>query len=80
MDRVKEQPRGLSHTLFELQSTDWLSGEPVPSPVLAGQFRQLYGLGARHTGYYPDNPKRGTPDPAVLREAFAARPAMDRSL
>ena len=80
VDRVKEQPLGLRHTLFELQSTDWLTGEPVPSPVLAGQFRQLYGLGARHMGYYPDNPKRGTPDPAVLREAFAARPAMDRSL
>lgn len=80
VERVKQQPRGLDHTLFELQSTDWRSGDPVPDDVLAGQFRQLYGLGARHTGYYPDNPKRGTPDPDVLHQAFAARPRSDRAL
>jgi biofilm PGA synthesis lipoprotein PgaB len=80
VERVKEQPRGLTHTLFELQSTDWVSGEPVPSDVLAGQFRQLYRLGVRHTGYYPDNPKRGTPDPDVMHQAFAARPRTDSAL
>ncbi|KEF42903.1 MAG: polysaccharide deacetylase [Cyanobium sp. CACIAM 14] len=71
--RVKEQPHGLERVLFEIQSTDWHTRRDLPSDEMAGELRLLYGLGVRHTGYYPDNLHRGTPDPDVLRPVFQAR-------
>jgi len=70
---VKERPQGLQRVLFEIQSTDWNSHHDVSSQQMAEQLRSLYALGARHTGYYPDNLHRGTPDPAVLRPVFQAK-------
>ena len=72
---VKERPQGLQRVLFEIQSTDWNTHHDIPSPQMAEQLQSLYALGARHTGYYPDNPYRGTPDPAVLRPVFQAQTA-----
>lgn len=69
---VKQKPHGLERVLFELQSTDWRTRTDIPSHELAAQVEDLYRLGARHVGYYPDNLHRGTPDPAVLRPVFMA--------
>ncbi len=71
--QVKEKPQGLQKVLFELQSTDWHTKRDLPSEELAQQISDLYALGARHVGYYPDNLHRGTPDPAVLRPVLAAQ-------
>jgi biofilm PGA synthesis lipoprotein PgaB len=70
--RVKERPQGLQRVLFELQSTDWNSHHDLSSQQLAQELQTLYRLGVRHTGYYPDNLHRGTPDPDVLRPVFQA--------
>ncbi|MEI8251734.1 MAG: poly-beta-1,6-N-acetyl-D-glucosamine N-deacetylase PgaB [Synechococcus sp. ELA057] len=72
VEAVKQRPHGLGRVLFELQSTDWASRRDLPSDELARQLQLLYSLGARHTGYYPDNLHRGTPDPEVLRPVFQA--------
>jgi biofilm PGA synthesis lipoprotein PgaB len=69
---VKQKPHGLERVLFELQSTDWRTRTDIPSDELAGQVEELYRLGARHVGYYPDNLHRGTQDPSVLRPVFMA--------
>jgi biofilm PGA synthesis lipoprotein PgaB len=69
---VKQKPHGLERVLFELQTTDWHTRTDIPSQELAAQVRDLYRLGARHVGYYPDNIHRGTPDPSVLRPVFMA--------
>ena len=69
---VKQKPHGLERVLFELQSTDWRTHTDIPSQELAAQVEDLYRLGVRHVGYYPDNLHRGTPDPAVLRPVFMA--------
>ena len=53
--------------VFEIQSTDWRRHRDLSSAEMAAQLRQLYQLGVRHSGYYPDNLQRGTPDPSVLR-------------
>ena len=45
---------------------------------MASQLRELYRLGARHTGYYPDNLQRGTPDPKALRPVFQAMSSAPR--
>ena len=71
--RVRQLPHGLDHVLFELQSTDWAQHRDLPADRLAAQLRLLYRLGAHHTGYYPDNLQRGTPDPQPLRPVFLAR-------
>ncbi|MFN9643696.1 MAG: poly-beta-1,6-N-acetyl-D-glucosamine N-deacetylase PgaB [Cyanobacteriota bacterium] len=76
---VKERPGGLDHVLFEIQSTDWSHHQDLPSPRMADQLRTLYRLGARHTGYYPDNLHRGTPDPEVLRPVFDSPSSAGRS-
>lgn len=72
VERVREQPHGLERVLFEIQSTDWNSHRDLDGIHMAAQLRQLYRLGARHTGYYPDNLHRGTPDPDALRPVFQA--------
>ena len=70
VNQVKQQPRGLEHTLFEIQSTNWNTHQDLSSTEIADQLRELYRLGVHHTGYYPDNVQRGTPDPDVLRPVF----------
>ena len=72
VEEVKQKPHGLGKVLFELQSTDWAGRRDLPSDEIARQLRLLYSLGARHTGYYPDNLHRGTPDPEALRPVFQA--------
>ena len=79
VQRVREQPHGLEHVLFELQSTDWAHHRDLPANLLASQLHLLYRLGARHTGYYPDNIQRGTPDPGRLRPIFEAQTRSPRS-
>jgi len=78
VSQVRQQPHGLERTLFEIQSTDWNSRRDLDSGEIADQLRLLYRLGARHTGYYPDNLHRGTPDPDVLRPVFQAQSSSPR--
>ena len=75
---VKEKLHGLDRVLFEIQSTDWNTHQDLDSDQMAEQLRRLYHLGVRHTGYYPDNLHRGTPDPAVLRPVFQAQSSAPR--
>jgi len=67
---VKEYPFGLRKVVFELQSTDWRTHQPIPTAVLANQITALYGLGARHIAYYPDSPFKNLPEPRLLRPVF----------
>ena len=75
---VKSKPQGLSKVVFELQSTDWRTHKDIPTTLLASQFLTLYQLGARHVGYYPDNPFRGTPEPDILKPVFASHSSEPR--
>lgn len=68
--RVKQYPDGLKKTVFELQSTNWITQQPVPSKELADTISMLYGQGVRHVGYYPDDPIKDHPEPATLRQVF----------
>lgn len=53
--KVGERPQALTKTIFELQSTDWRTGRPVPTSTIAGQMESLQRLGAVNFGYYPDD-------------------------
>ena len=76
--QVSRLHNGLERTLFEIQTTDWNTHKDLPSGELADQLRELYRLGVHHTGYYPDNLQRGTPDPALLRPVFEAQSSLPR--
>ncbi|SMF22527.1 biofilm PGA synthesis lipoprotein PgaB [Pseudogulbenkiania subflava DSM 22618] len=74
VDKVKEHPDAMDKVVFELQAIDWRSNKPVPSQEMADTIRTLYGWGARHVGYYPDNLHRDHPDPAVLKPVLDSKP------
>jgi len=50
-----KSPGGLDKTIFELQSVNWTTGEPVADDTLLEQFGILQKIGAVNYGYYPDN-------------------------
>lgn len=68
---VKATPGGIEKSVFEVQTTDWRTKEPVPMPVLLGQFALLKRAGAIHLGYYPDNQYRDQPRVLDLQRDFA---------
>nr|WP_262378715.1 poly-beta-1,6-N-acetyl-D-glucosamine N-deacetylase PgaB [Luteimonas viscosa] len=73
VDAVAGTPRGLEKTLFELQTVDWRSGEPIAGETLRAQTRMLRAAGVRHLGYYPDDFPRDHPALPDAREAMSAR-------
>jgi biofilm PGA synthesis lipoprotein PgaB len=76
--QVAAIPDALPKTVFELQSRDWRTGEPVPTKTLAAQLRQLRVAGARNFGYYPDDFHNNEPDLATIMPEMSTRTAPDR--
>jgi biofilm PGA synthesis lipoprotein PgaB len=71
IDRVKAVPGALNKTVFELQSRDWKTQQPIPAATLATQLHQLHLNGARSFGYYPDDFLRNEPDEAILKPVMS---------
>ncbi|PCH85381.1 MAG: poly-beta-1,6-N-acetyl-D-glucosamine N-deacetylase PgaB [Piscirickettsiaceae bacterium] len=42
-------------TVFELQSVDWTTQQPIPNETLTQHIRLLLQQGVQNIGYYPDN-------------------------
>lgn len=76
VERVKSIPGAMNRVVFELQATDWRTGRHIPSQELADTIAMLYGMGARHVGYYPDNLFQDHPDPAILRPVFDSKSSL----
>lgn len=70
---VATHPSGLERTVFELQTIDWRTRQPVPDAELAAQARALVARGARHLAYYPDDFLRPSPALPTAREVISAR-------
>lgn len=68
---VAREPRGFERTLFELQTVDWRSGEPIPALELRDTMRWLQSRGVRHLGYYPDDFILGDPELDTLRQGIS---------
>lgn len=69
--RVATYPNGLSKTVFELQSTDWQTRQPIPASTLRQQMELLKNSGAIHFGYYPDDVYRNQPGVDAVKQGFA---------
>ncbi|WP_166430535.1 poly-beta-1,6-N-acetyl-D-glucosamine N-deacetylase PgaB [Polymorphobacter arshaanensis] len=70
---VAKQPDGLAKSVFELQTVDWKTKQPVAMPVLLGQIELLKKAGAINLGYYPDNPYRDQPKLSDMKREFAVQ-------
>jgi biofilm PGA synthesis lipoprotein PgaB len=64
-------PQGLKQTVFELQSTNWKTGQKIPMPVFIEQLELLKKLGVNHIGYYPDNVFEDQPRLTDLQQHFS---------
>ncbi|MGY3945643.1 poly-beta-1,6-N-acetyl-D-glucosamine N-deacetylase PgaB [Aeromonas tecta] len=58
--------------LFELQSRNWRTEQPIPDAELARWMRIIREQGVNNFGYYPDDFHNNQPDPAVLKPALSA--------
>lgn len=70
---VAKQPDGLQRTVFELQTVDWRSNEPITPARLNAIVRRLQARGARHLAWYPDDFIADRPPLGAAREAMSAR-------
>lgn len=48
-------PHALDHTLFELATHDWRTGQPITDEDVDARVQLLQLQGVRHLGYYPDD-------------------------
>lgn len=72
--RVAEIPGAMDRTVFELQTVDWRSREPLGSDVLAAKMQLLKQHGVRNFGYYPEDFVQDYPDVSVIRPAMSLSP------
>uniref|UniRef100_UPI003F7421E3 poly-beta-1,6-N-acetyl-D-glucosamine N-deacetylase PgaB n=1 Tax=Aeromonas enteropelogenes TaxID=29489 RepID=UPI003F7421E3 len=59
--------------VFELQSRNWRTEQPVPDAELARWMQIIQNKGVNNFGYYPDDFHNNQPDPAVLRPVFSVQ-------
>ncbi|RMH90823.1 poly-beta-1,6-N-acetyl-D-glucosamine N-deacetylase PgaB [Lysobacter pythonis] len=68
----REDPR-LTHTIFELQTHDWRTRQPIPGNTLRAHARMLVAAGVRNLAWYPDDFIANQPRLEDARAAFSAR-------
>jgi poly-beta-1,6-N-acetyl-D-glucosamine N-deacetylase len=69
--RVAAIPGALDHTLFEVATHDWKSGQPIAASQVRDRLHLLEASGARHLGYYPDDFLRDQPDLETVRPGIS---------
>jgi len=52
---VRAHDPQLTQTLFELQTVDWNTRQPIPGERINAIIRRLQAQGVRHLGWYPDD-------------------------
>jgi biofilm PGA synthesis lipoprotein PgaB len=71
VDGVSQHAAGFAKTIFELQTVDWRTNQPIPADDLRRTMRWLQSLGVRHIGYYPDDFILGHPDLRELKRGIS---------
>lgn len=73
VQQAKRTPKGISKTIFELQSFDWISKQPIQDSVLTEQLSLLLRNDAQHIGYYTDDFIHNQPHLENIRPYMSAR-------
>lgn len=71
IDDVGLHERGFEKTIFELQTVDWQTNEPLPAVDIRDTMRWLQAHGVRNIGYYPDDFILGYPALQELRSGIS---------
>jgi len=74
--KIQRIPGASEKTIFELQSRDWKTGQPIPTKTLAKQLRQLHLKGIRNFGYYPDDFHTNMPDEDLIKPVISAETSL----
>lgn len=69
--KVQDIPGASDKTVFELQSHDWKTNQPIPTKTLAKQLRQLHVKGVRNFGYYPDDFHTNLPEENLIKPVIS---------
>jgi poly-beta-1,6-N-acetyl-D-glucosamine N-deacetylase len=67
-------PGANQKTVFELQSADWRTKQPIPSRLFTRELRLVQEKGALHLAYYPDDFDKNVPALSRLIPVFSASP------
>ena len=59
--------------VFELQSRNWRTDQPIPDAELARWMEIIQRKGVTNFGYYPDDFHNNQPDPVVLKPVFSVQ-------
>jgi biofilm PGA synthesis lipoprotein PgaB len=68
---ARERDPGALKTIFELQTVDWRTSQPIPASELKATMRRLQALGIRHLAYYPDDYVQNHPELRELRQGLS---------
>jgi len=74
--RVAQVPGALEKVVFEIQTRDWRSGQPLPAATVERHLRTLQRAGARSIGYYPDDFIGDQPPLGAVRSTISVRAPM----
>ena len=64
-------PQALDHTVFELATHDWRTGQPIAGKDIDARVQLLQLQGVRHLGYYPDDFIHDHPQLEAVRPAIS---------
>ncbi|KRG72635.1 hemin storage protein [Stenotrophomonas terrae] len=70
---VKQHDPDFNKTLFELQTLDWRTRQPIPGARLRAQIRRLQAAGVKHIAWYPDDFIGNRPALEDARAAMSVR-------
>lgn len=73
VDEVRRHDPRLEGTMFQLQTVDWRTRQPIPGARLQAQIRALMADGVRHLAWYPDDFIKGHPALPDARGSISAR-------
>ncbi len=74
VQKVKGYDKGLTKTVFMLQTRDWSNGNrPIPEKEIASTMNRLQRQGALHFGYYPEDFHTGHPRLEIIKPAFSVQ-------
>ncbi|PIE44649.1 MAG: poly-beta-1,6-N-acetyl-D-glucosamine N-deacetylase PgaB [Gammaproteobacteria bacterium] len=68
---VKAYPQGLDKSIFEIQTVNWETKQPLSSQHIAEKMQWLLEEGVMNFGYYPDDFIQGHPKLSVIRPKFS---------
>jgi len=74
VEAVKQHDPGLQKTIFELQTVDWNTRQPIADATLSRQMLRLQSQGVRHFAWYPYDFTRDRPSLPTARALMSVNP------